>query len=77
MADSATKNGEQGRLYRGFLEVGFSRVEISRMGIGGISSPVLGVSPGIGDILRSDYQWLLKLKDFGLRDSWIFMFGDW
>lgn len=54
MADSATKNGEGGRLYRCFLEVGFSSVEIYRMGNSGISSPELGVSPGTGDILRSD-----------------------
>lgn len=42
-----------GRLIKGLLGTGFSRMEISSVGIGRISSPDLGTSPGIGGFLSS------------------------
>lgn len=41
-----------------------SRVKVFRVGISGISSPELGVNPGIG-------------RFFELRGWWVFKLGDW
>lgn len=45
-----TRNGEQSGKQAYIIGAEFSRVAISRIGIGGISSSELGVSSGIGGI---------------------------